>query len=454
MKSTKKIHISDTEKKNEIINFFHYESHIYHIMNSIITDNADEMKKLISDYKIDCNLKFDGISFLMICAYMNSISCLKVLLKMNVNVNDIHDTKKATALMFACETGNVEIVEELLKHKDIDIDIQSSIYGHTAGLICVENNFYDIFYKITIQNIIITSNNLTNDIIWKTLNDGYAGVHISAQEGYIKMLETFKKIQNEIQNKKQNNRIKILPNVFDLPLENGKTPLMLCAINGHVKCTQYICNETNNINMTDNVGKTALMYAIKYHHVVVLHTLIKYKADVNFANKDGKTSLMYACNLGFYDCTWWLILFGANVNQVDKDKNSPLMFASMKGCSKCVEHLLKTNSDINHQNIQNITPLMMTCKYKHEHCTQKLINYDANINLQDKNGYNALMYAASVPDNVKIINLLLANNADLTQTSYNGKTPLMIAKENSNFENINILDTYKTMGRISKRIMF
>jgi len=125
--------------------------------------------------------------------------------------------------------------------------------------------------------------------------------------------------------------------------------------------------------------------------------LDKYGLDINIQDQYGKTALHWASLHGKWEIVPILINLGAWVNVCDDHDYTPLIeasrarsFANEEDCVKVIECLIKAG---------------------------------AKLNKKDKNGNTALMNAASALEmNIKIINLLIQNGADMNSVNNKGFT--------------------------------
>eukprot|EP01084_Bolivina_argentea_P181298 313130_1 len=135
-------------------------------------------------------------------------------------------------------------------------------------------------------------NNQNNSEIKKIYNmfnsrenlNGFTCIHEASGIGANKCLsllyEYNKKYLNLKNNIHNNNNYMIL---FNLPDLNGRTPIMIAALNGHLKCLQLLLKncDQNSINKYDNEGNSVLIYAIESNNIIILKELINYKYKFN-----------------------------------------------------------------------------------------------------------------------------------------------------------------------------
>ena len=145
-------------------------------------------------------------------------------------------------------------------------------------------------------------------------------------------------------------------------------------------------------------GETALTEAIAEDTSVIPRIIISAGASVNISDNNGVTPLMYAAWYCREELVPLLLEKGAEVNAVDSDGTTALM-----------------------QSVQNCP---------HGGTAALLLRAGAKINLSSKAGDTALTIA-SFYGNEHAVEVLVANGADLNQTTREGKNALMIARDRS-----------------------
>lgn len=103
----------------------------------------------------------------------------------------------------------------------------------------------------------------------------------------------------------------------DMPLEQGQTALILAAKNANVEMTQLLLTEHADTNKCDNYGETALMYAVMPWNVRA--STLQIVQLLVAAGADCDTALMWACYYKHDDIEKFLVAAGADTTLVDKD---------------------------------------------------------------------------------------------------------------------------------------
>ena len=118
--------------------------------------------------------------------------------------------------------------------------------------------------------------------------------------------------------------------------ECGKTPLMVAAMNGHVKAVEMLLAANANIHAKDYLNHTALLFAISYKHPRVVKALIaqtpepdERKKLLNIIDNYGVTPLHRAIYPGGLTIVKALKEAGADTTAKNIDGQTPLEIAQI-----------------------------------------------------------------------------------------------------------------------------
>lgn len=206
----------------------------------------------------------------------------------------------------------------------------------------------------------------------------------------------------------------------DLDATNTKseTLLYLAAANGHSKIVRFLLEKGAEPKIRNSKGQTALMSAARGGHVDVMEILCdgSYDAGVNLDDYDGRTALRHASH---YEPWKFLLSLGSKIDieHVDCAGNTPLHVIVWK------DHEF----------------------YKHEPKFQKeivtsLLDRGVDINRRNWSGKTPLM-EASIQNNYEVVSILLnpKYKADLNAKSDTGKTALILAVESKSWNTVKLL---------------
>ena len=177
---------------------------------------------------------------------------VKELLLMGADVNAQYE-KSGTALMIAVKMSNKEIVELLLAHKDINVNIQTQDDGLTALMIAL----IEIYFLSNRKKIVKLL------LAHKDIN-----VNIQTQEGITALMFAVEKGDGEI--------VELLLDKgadIDAKAKGGLTALMFAAYHGNEKAVEKLLDRGADIETQNTNGLTALTLAKKREHTKVAEQL-------------------------------------------------------------------------------------------------------------------------------------------------------------------------------------
>ena len=108
--------------------------------------------------------------------------------------------------------------------------------------------------------------------------------------------------------------------------EEGATPLILAAANGHARTVSTLCERGASVNATTIYDVSALLAAVLFPqepNVLVVKALLDAGASIELTNDSGVTPLLAACHRGNYDIVTLLLDRGANPDVYDENGSFP-----------------------------------------------------------------------------------------------------------------------------------
>ena len=179
-------------------------------------------------------------------------------------------------------------------------------------------------------------------------------------------------------------------------------------------------------------GWTPLMVAASNGHKEIANLLIANGANVNAKDAAGRTPLYNASWNSHWETAELLIAKGANVNAKDSMVQlTSLHFAATEGQKNIVELLVAKGADVDAANMVGGTPLMNAAWHGHSEIAVHLVENGANINAKDQYGMTPLHYAAE-QGSKEIADFLIAKGVDVNAMSNDAsgnKTPLDLAQD-------------------------
>ncbi|KAL3328653.1 hypothetical protein AABB24_036007 [Solanum stoloniferum] len=184
----------------------------------------------------------------------------------------------------------------------------------------------------------------------------------------------------------------------------GRTPLHIAAIHGHVEVIQFLVSVGSDTDMLDTQGWTPLHFAAHQGHVEAVGVLLNHS---NFAKyvvtKQGKTAYELAIDKGhskLYDVLQLgdtlhraarkgdvadikkCIAEGANVNGKDQNGWTPLHRAAFKGRVEVVKVLVNNRAKLDIVDYVGYTPLHLAIEAGQKDVAMYLIAQGAKANLK------------------------------------------------------------------------
>jgi len=239
------------------------------------------------------------ISPLIKAILIDDLKMAELLLKSNADGDFINPSGGRTALMYAIERGNMEILK-LLNYHTVDTEIKDHS-GNTALMIAVSNN------NIEIAKLLI--------------EEGGADTY-SEESGRLCII---KAIENQ-----NMDMIKLLGFHTDLDIKDDKgTPLLNLALRtNNIEIIKEVIRHNPFVKKTDVNGITPLMIAVENKNIQAAQVLLEYRASVNEIDSDGETALFKACMANEIEIVKLLINAGADVNVGKEDGMNCLEFTS------------------------------------------------------------------------------------------------------------------------------
>lgn len=171
-----------------------------------------------------------------------------------------------------------------------------------------------------------------------------------------------------------------------------------------------------NPDRCDIYGNTPLQTAIWHNRCKVVEKLVNAGSDVNIPDCNGDTALYKAVWRGCSNCVQYLLEADVDMEHTDRRDFTPLMVACELNRPELVRLLILAGADIEAQNRSGETPLCIAASHGSVECVNELVKVGADVNVMAKDGSTSLFRAVGRCPNestLKIISILIANNADL-----------------------------------------
>ena len=299
-------------------------------------------------------------------------------------------------LSLSCYSGDIEVVQLLLKHCDVECFDGSFNSKYTPPLVaaCRVGN-------VTVVQELIRHGASICAQVYTT------PIHEASEAGHVGVVDFLIKCGADC-------------NQSD---KDGRTPLHEASEAGHGDFVDFLIKRGADCNQSDKDGRTPLHEASKAGHVDVVGVLIKGGADCNKSNEDNRTPIHEASLFGHVDVMDLLIKSGAHCNHSDKHGRTPIHEASKAGHVEVVDLLIKGGAHCFKRDKHGRTPIHEASKASRVDVVDLLIKCGADCNQSDKHGRTPIHVASRV-GRVDVVDLLIKGGADCNQSDKEGRTPI------------------------------
>ncbi len=266
-----------------------------------------------------------------------------------------------TALHYAIEEGNLEIVEILIQD-GASIDISDN-QGYTALHLAVLNN------RISIIEFLIASQlQVNSQFLDAAESDGWTALHHAINEGNLEI-------------------VKILVNAgakINIPDNEGNTPLHLAAFNNRIEIIEFLIAAQLQVNPESLNGK----------------------------KENGWTPLHYASHMGNLEIVKMLVEAGASSDVPDNDGNTPLHVAAYYNRIEIVEFIIAAQLQVNPESLnakgeEGCTPLHFASEQGNLAIVKMLVEAGASRDISDNEG-NTPLHLAALNNKIETLEFLIA----------------------------------------------
>ena len=198
----------------------------------------------------------------------------------------------------------------------------------------------------------------------------------------------------------------------DFKSEDGRTPLLWAAGNGHEGVVKLLLEKDVDVDSKDSIyGQTPLSCAAENGHEGVVKLLLDKVADVDSKGKYGRTPLSWAARNGHEGVVKLLLDKAVDVDPKGDYGRTPLSWAAEKGHEGVVKLLLEKAVDVDSKGDYGLTPLSWAARNGHEGVAKLLLEKAIDVDSKDEYGRMPLWYAA---ENKRegVVKLLLKKGAE------------------------------------------
>ncbi|XP_071094514.1 putative ankyrin repeat protein RF_0381 [Haliotis cracherodii] len=319
----------------------------------------------------------------------------------NMALRDFADN---TVLHAACEGGNVEIVQYILRQNVTPINAKST-GGFTAVLVAANNGHGEVFDLLVAKGADLLILTEAGDNI----------LHEACRGGSMKLV-TYVLNQNIVDINSRGN--------------SGMTPSMKAASTGHKDIFDLLQEKKADLSLLDSNENNILHKACKGGNVeLVRYVLTKNIVDINSKNKFGTTSAMEAAVGGHKEVLHLLMSTGADLTLFDEEGLDILHIAFSSRDRETVKFILTYSIvNINDEDEKGMTPALLSAEMGYRDVFDLVVSRGADLASEDYEGNN-IIQKACVGGNLDIVKYVLTVNTIVRSINETGKfgTPVMFA---------------------------
>ena len=353
------------------------------------------------------DLNPDGLPPLILAARRGNLDQLRTLLgQPGVDINQVDARFGSTALMFAAQVGNLDVVEFLLA-SGVDVNFKNHKSGRTALDFAAEAG------KLDVVNVLLKHPDIRLDQI--NNNDMLALVG-AARKGHANVVNALLDIGVDINFRDKN---------------FGNTALIVASAAGKLEVVNALLKRPGvRLEETNNNGYNALCSAASFAHVDVMNALLDAGADINFGGpQSGNTVLMAACAAGRLDVVNVLLKRpGIRLEHMKNNGIYALACAAQNGHADIVAALLDAGADVNFSDPRYGCTALITASAAGKLGIVNVVlkRPGVLVNRADNRGMNALAHAA-YQGHADIMGCLIDAGADMTAPNVRGQSGLHLA---------------------------
>eukprot|EP00941_MAST-03F_sp_MAST-3F-sp1_P000173 g173.t1 len=245
----------------------------------------------------------------------------------------------------------------------------------------------------------------------------------------------------------------------------GACPIHIAAQRGFVQSVNLLVELGSCVDARDSSGATALCTAASMGHRDVVTSLVEHGANIDSADYEGLTALHEAANNGDIEMTKLLLDLGADatVKAIASTGATPLHIVAAGGNQSQMD-LYKILGVSNGATTREITLAYRKLALQlHPDKQKQQQNRKENEKVEQSfrliTGAYEILSDADKRENydnsyMKVLQLLLKNNADVNATLSNGKTPSEVAVQMKNYGLACLLHSAEQTERKLKRFKF
>ncbi|KAE8734667.1 putative WD-repeat protein [Hibiscus syriacus] len=213
--------------------------------------------------------------------------------------------------------------------------------------------------------------------------------------------------------------------VADIKDANKRGAIHFAAREGKTEVCRFLLEELKlDVDTGDEDGETPLLHAARQGHTLTAKYLLERGANPSIPSDLGATALHHSAGIGNIELLKHMLAMGVEVDS-QSDAGTPLVWAAGHGQHDAVKVLLEHNANPNAETEDNVTPLLSAVAAGSLACLDLLIQAGAKVNITA--GGTTPLHIAADHGNPELINSLLKAGADPNVTDEGGEKPIQEA---------------------------
>lgn len=229
------------------------------------------------------------------------------------------------------------------------------------------------------------------------------------------------------------------------------TPLDAAVNEGHTEMVKFLLGKSDPVSTVEYAKNRGLLYtAARKGYTEIVNLLLKYGVPINATDMYGMNPIHWAALNNEVAVIEMMLKYGADIKAENGWGLTPLQIAIREGQIENLENvsyrigllnLVVTNSyteivllllghevPINDTDMQVFGPLQWAALRNEIQIARLILEHGANVNKKDIEGQRTPLHLAIEEGHEAMVELLLANKADVDATDKDGRTPMDLAR--------------------------
>ena len=403
--------------------------------------DSRKVAQLLAKLHVELNpLCEDDRTVLHIAVENSGTEFLQLILATNPDVNARENEALNTPLHSAASAGNTGACK-LLLDKELTIDLPNKT-NHTAlhlavleGHLETANLLLDYMFSPTKTAVFespvlhYAANEGNKDFIASLIGAGadpeaqnihkHRALHFAARKGHVEFVKQLFTIVSDLEVNPQDS--------------DGKTPLHLAAIAGHLETIRALQAQGAQQNIEDSSKNLPIHYAAWDGHFEVVENFVS-DANINAQGYLGRTPLAISALRGHENITRLLLARKAGVDLADDEGMTPLMYAVQMNKATIAKLLMENDANVHAKDNEHRTTLHRAARNGDYDLVKLLLDRNCDARALTKFGDTPFLEAV-YSNNLKVVDLFAEREVDGSSDQNNlGITCVHAAAEEGNLQ--------------------